>query len=162
MAITTSVIVHDSAQASGKRRITELHTWHDGVVDNHHYNAPAGHDADAAMAVRVVKWNARAIAEERRRVERSIAGGQGPADVLARLRHNTPRQVLRAFLKGFMKIEDAEQAIRVAKFIRDNVTNADLTAEVGAAARQKVRARALSLIAMETDWLAAKADEVEL
>ena len=162
MAIISSVIAHDSIQASGKRRITERHEWHDGIVDNYHYNAPAAHDAAVAMAARVVKWNARAFIDEKRLVERAIAGGVAPSKVVANLRHNTPRQVLRALLKGFMRIEDAEQAIRVAKFIRDNVTNTDLNSEIGSAARQKVRDRVINLITMETDWLAAEADKVVL
>lgn len=162
MPITTSVIVHDSAQASGKRRITELHTWHDGRPQHYHYNAPASHDADASMAARVIKYNARAITDEKQAVEENIAGGEAPSIVIAKLRHNTPRQVLRALLRGFMNIEDAPQAIRLAKFIRDNISNTDLNAEIGSAARQKIRNRVVNLITMETDWLAAEADKVAL
>lgn len=162
MAITSSVIVHDDAQANGKRRITERHTWHDDLEQIYHYNAPALHDADAAMAARVIKYNVRVITDEKLQVEDAIANGSSPTGLLAKLRHNTPKQVLKALLRGFMRIEDAKQAIRVAKFIRDKVTNTDLNAEIGSALRIKVRDRALALITMEADWLAAEAEKVEI
>lgn len=63
MAITSSTITEDRAQADGRRRIVERHTRDDGPDYFVTYLAPAGDDVSARMAARVADLNATFAAE---------------------------------------------------------------------------------------------------
>lgn len=75
MSIVTSKVVSDEMQEAGVRLIRERHTDHLGVVHERIYRAPAGFDAQGALAQSAV-----VLAEQLAQAEAEalLGGGNGP------------------------------------------------------------------------------------
>jgi len=56
--IVSSIIAEDSAQADGRRRVTEVHTDSVGLEHHQQYLAESGDDADAHLALTAIRLDA--------------------------------------------------------------------------------------------------------
>lgn len=162
MPIISSVIGADRPQADGSRIVHEYHTWHDGVIQRVATKAAQGADANAAMLARVPYLEAAAIDAEKEGVFGALRDGAPPAAVVAKLRHNTAREVVKWAARAFFEMTDAVPAIRLAEYLRDNVPDAWLDTDIGLAARTVLRSRATAFIAAKTNVDGAIADTAEV
>lgn len=75
MPIVTSVIARDHAQVDGRRKITEWHTDHFGVVHERRYIADAGQDVEAGLAAAAQQIEEQLAAAELEANLQEIEGG---------------------------------------------------------------------------------------
>ncbi len=143
MAIVNSQSVGDSAQIDGRRRITEAHTDHLGLVHLRTYLADAGFDVVAQLAARAGELEVGLADDEFRRnlrriLQRAAGGVTAQHLTLAQL-----RQRLRAF---YQQAQPLEVCLLATFFL--TLTNAQLqtmfevTAGQVAALRTRLQARA--------------------
>ena len=151
MAITSSVIQNDAPQADGRRRVTEAHTDHLGVVHSRTYLADAETDVVAALAPRASQLVAElADAEFARNLTRILARQTTGLTT----QHLTLAQ-LRQRLRAFYQTADRLEVCLLAAFFL-TLTDAQLQSLFGVTAGQlpalkaRLQARADVLTALES------------
>ncbi len=154
----TSLLVSAVEQVDGRISYTEVHTDHLGREHRFSYRA-AGIDAQAVMAARAVKLLSGLEDNERQRIARDIEAGVDPATITPE--YLTNAQALKVVLKAAMRFPAAE-AMVVAQFINDTLTDAQLDAVFTVAIRQRIRTRVAGLLALKPDLDADRALEEDI
>lgn len=147
MAIISSTVAQTTLNGDGSIAVREEHTFHNDVKRPWRYDALDGADHSLLLPSHAVKIEAREKARELGNFARWLADNRNPANFDRQ--HNTAGALIKPLIKGFMSVEDPVRALKMARWIRDNLSDAQLDGRVPVAVRQKVQSRIINLMSME-------------
>jgi hypothetical protein len=151
----------DVMQADGTRKVHWYFTDQTGKEHTHRMrNVPVDFDVVVEMPKQQAIHDQRLLKRERQQIERDIEDGVAVADITRA--HLTSRQAIRPLIRAFMRMPSSPGSVKVAEWVRDNVSNAILDVDLSPAIRTRIRTRITDLIAIKADLIADESRQEEL
>lgn len=158
MPVISRSLIHQYTAPNGTRHGRVEFEDHTGFKWPLSYSVGAGEDVEAFLDGEQVKEEVSLLKRERVKIQRFIEHDGNPA--LVSPDHLTSAQALKAMLQAFTIFGLDQRAVRFAKWLQANVSDAQIDAITNLEARAKIRSFQTRLIASETEINGHESDRV--